>query len=202
MATIELPEPELKGDVSVEEAIHRRRSRRRFADRPLTTAQFGQLLWCAQGITGPAGRKRAAPSAGATYPMTLYAAIGDGTVEGMEAGVYRYVPEQHAVELRSRQDARSQIAAAALGQRFLAEAPLNILMAARYERTTGRYGERGIRYVAMEAGHIGENIYLQAEALGLATVAVGAFGDEAVAEAFGLPAELDALYLMPVGHPR
>ncbi len=201
MSPVELPDPRTESDVSVEEAIASRRSRRSFAARPLTLQQLGQILWAAQGLTGPQGRKRAAPSAGATYPMFVYVAVGQGGVEGLEAGVYRYVPEQHALQPRREGDVRGQVSGAALGQSSLTEAPLDLLLAAEYERTTRRYGERGIRYVAIEVGHVGENVYLQAEALGLGTVAVGAFDDEAVGTAFGIPEEQDALYLMPVGYP-
>jgi len=200
--TTGLPEPALKGKMSVEEAISKRRSRRSFAARQLTLAQLGQILWCAQGITGPKGRKRAAPSAGATYPMEVYVAVGKGGVEGLEAGIYRYDPLSHSIEKTGGGDVRTLVVSAALGQEFLAQAPVDILVAADYDRTTGHYGERGVRYVHMEAGHIGQNVHLQAEALGLGTVMVGAFRDEQVARVFGLPATLTPLYLMPVGYTR
>ena len=199
---IELPEPILKGDTSVEEAIGRRRSRRSFAERALTLRQVSQLLWSAQGATGERGRLRAAPSAGATYPLEVLVAVGDGGVERLPAGIYRYVSSDHSLMKMAEGDARARVARAALEQESLAAAPVDILIAADYRRTTRRYGERGVRYVHMEAGHVGQNIYLQAEALGLATVAVGAFEDEKVAAAFGLPDELKPLYLMPVGHAR
>ncbi len=201
MANAKLPKPRLKGEMSVEEAVQRRRSRRHFTQAPLTLEQLGQLLWCAQGITDAGGRKRAAPSAGATYPMEIFVAVGPRTVGDLEAGVYRYVPAGHELEEVFGGDIRAEISEAALGQDFLESAPLDILMAADYGRTSGRYGERAPRYVHMEAGHIGQNVYLQAEALGLGTVAVGAFRDEAVARAFRLPSHLVPLYLMPVGHP-
>ncbi|MFO7957498.1 MAG: SagB/ThcOx family dehydrogenase [Candidatus Brocadiia bacterium] len=202
MESIPLPEPSLTGEVSVEQAISRRRSRREFTDKPLSLEQLGQVLWAAQGITGEGGRKRAAPSAGATYPMFLYVAVGEEGVRGLEPGVYRYEPSGHSLAPHKEGDLRREVARAALGQSFLAQAPVDILMAADYQRTAGRYGQRATRYVAMEAGHIGENIYLQAEALGLGTVAVGAFRDDALGRVFGLPENQDALYVMPLGHPR
>jgi SagB-type dehydrogenase family enzyme len=202
MASIELPRPDLEGEVSVEEAIAGRRSRRMFAADRLTVEQLGQVLWAAQGITGPNGRKRAAPSAGATYPMELFVAVGQGTVGDLSAGVYHYVPSGHALEQLFADDVRRQAAEAALGQTFLAEAPADILIAADYGRTAGRYGERARRYVDMEAGHVSQNVYLQAEALGLGTVAVGAFTDSAVARVFRLTRPLEPLYLMPLGRPR
>lgn len=202
MANIKLPEPRLKGEMSVEEAIQRRRSRRSFADTPLTMEQLSQLLWCAQGVTDPAGRKRAAPSAGATYPMEVFVAVGQKTVGDLDAGVYRYVPAGHGLEKVLDGDLRGRVARAALGQDFLATAPMDILLAADYGRTSGRYGQRARRYVDIEVGHIGQNIYLQAEALGLGTVAVGAFSDDEVAKVFELSPPLQPLYLMPVGYVR
>jgi SagB-type dehydrogenase family enzyme len=199
---IELPDARNEGEMSVEAAISRRRSHREFSEKQLSLQQLAQLAWCAQGITGGQGRKRAAPSAGATYPMCVVFAVGQKGVEGLEAGVYRYIPEEHMLKQVGTTDVRRRIAGAALGQGFLAEAPVVILLAANYSRTARRYGERARRYVHMEAGHVGQNIHLQAEALGLATVAVGAFDDENVAEVVGLPDEMAPLYLMPVGHPR
>ena len=199
---VPLPQPQTAGQMSVEQAIQQRRSRRAFADTPLRLAELAQVLWAAQGITGPSGRLRAAPSAGATYPMELYVAVGQNCVEGLGAGVYHYAPREHVLEPVFGDDVREQIAAASLGQGFLTVAPASILMAAEPRRTTDRYGHRGDRYVAMEAGHIGQNIYLQAEALGLGTVAVGAFVDDALATAFRIPDRQNALYLMPLGHVR
>jgi len=203
MATkVELPKAALEGKMSVEEAIAGRRSRREFSDKALTLQQVAQILWCAQGTTDERGLKRAAPSAGATYPLDVFIAVGKAGVVGLKEGVYHYVPSGHALVQTGGVDVRAKIASAALNQGFLAEAPLDVLIAADYERTTGRYGERGIRYVHIEVGHAGQNIYLQAEALGLGTVAVGAFEDKGVARAFGLPGDLEPLYLMPIGYVR
>ncbi|KPK61809.1 MAG: hypothetical protein AMK73_07665 [Planctomycetes bacterium SM23_32] len=202
MTTIRLPEPVLKGQLSVEEAVRRRRSRRSFAEEPLATQHLGQLLWAAQGITDAQKGRRAAPSAGATYPMKVFVAVGLATVGDLEAGVYRYVPSEHSLAFAFGGDVREQVAQAALGQDFLAAAAADVLLAADHGRTSGRYGERARRYVAMEAGHISQNISLQAEALGLWTVAVGAFTDDAVSEVFRLSAPLEPLYLMPVGRAR
>jgi len=199
---VKLPAARTKGQMSIEEAIARRRSVRSFTERALTLEQLSQLLWCAQGITDERGARRASPSAGATYPMEIFVAAGSDAVAGLAPGVYRYIPKEHALACTKEEDIRRQVAAAALNQGFLAEAPVVILIAAEPERTTKRYGRRGTRYVHMEVGHIGQNLYLQAESLGLATVAVGAFEDEKVAKAFSLPAELEPLYLMPIGHPR
>ena len=199
---INLPEPSTSGEMSVPQAIKDSASRRSYRNEGLSLDQLGQILWSAQGATRPEEGKRAAPSAGATYPMELFVAVGHRGVEGLEAGIYRYDSESHSIEKTHGGDLRSQISSAALGQEFLSQAPISLLLAANYNRTTQHYGERGKRYVHMEVGHIGQNVYLQAEGMGLATVAVGAFRDDTVANIFGLPAPLEPLYLMPVGYSR
>ncbi len=197
MDKISLPQPEIKGCLSLEEAIHDRISRRSFKDQGLSLAQAGQLLWSAGGLgaVGAAGVSRAAPSAGATYPLELY--LVAGKVEGLAPGLYHYVHRAHALAMLQRGDLRAKLARACLGQEMVAQAPLSIVLVAHYERTTRRYGERGYRYVYMEAGYVSQNIYLQAEALQLGTVAVGAFDDAAVKEI--LAVEGAPLLLMPVG---
>lgn len=192
------PAQKEKDNLSVEEAIAKRRSERSFHDSPLAKEQLFQILWAAQGITGDG--KRSAPSAGATYPLEIYAVVGK--VEGLEAGVYRYVPKNHSLEPHLSGDRRKELAVASLGQSFIADAPLVIVITAEYERTTKKYGERGIRYVHIEVGHVGQNIYLQAESLGLGTVAVGAFYDDEVSRVLNLPGNHAPLYIMPIGYVR
>jgi len=196
---IELPEARSEGQLTVAEAIQRRRSRRRFTDTPLGLEALSQLLWAAQGATGPRGHRRAAPSAGAMYPMELFVAVGEGGVDGLQAGVYQYMPDGHALDRTLEADIRAQLVEPCLGQGFVGTAPVDVLMAAVAERIERRYAERAQRYVDMEAGHISQNIYLQAEALGLATVAVGAFHEDEVAAVFRLPRDMTPLYLMPIG---
>lgn len=198
---ISLPEPVLKGEMSLEEAIVRRRSRRDFSDSPLTLGEVSQILWAAQGITDPGGL-RAAPSAGALYPLEVYLVTGKQGVEGLEEGVYHYLPHSHSLQLTLRGDVRQTLARLSAEQMFIAEAPLSLLIAAEYERTTQKYGDRGVRYVHMEVGHVGQNVYLQAEALGLGTVTVGAFQDEEISKALNLPSSYRPLYLMPIGYPQ
>ena len=200
--TVRLPQPRKEGRLSVEAAIARRRSCREFTEAPLTRQQVGQVSWAAQGVTGQGGRKRAVPSAGATYPLSIFLAVGEKGVNGISTGVYRYRPDEHQLEAHASRDVRREVARAALGQSFLAQAPVVVLIAANYARTARRYGDRARRYVHMEAGHASENIYLQAEAEGLCTVAVGAFNDEQVSEVFNLPEQFAPLYLMPIGHPE
>jgi len=193
---IQLPEPRLKGPVSVEEALLRRRSVREYKDEPLTLAEVSQLLWAAQGITDPRGY-RTAPSAGALYPLELYLVVG--RVEGLSAGIYHYIPDGHYLLPVAGGDRRAELAAAALGQAYVRDAPIDLVLSAIPERTTKRYGYRGIQYVHMEAGHVGQNVHLQAVSLGLGTVMIGAFTDERVKQVMNLSKEEVPLYIMPVG---
>jgi SagB-type dehydrogenase family enzyme len=192
---MKLPTPKLDSQFSLEKAIYLRRSIRGYSEAPLSLGQLSQLLWAAQGITGPDGL-RASPSAGATYPMELYVAAG--RVSGLEPGIYHYANQAHELTLTTEGDKRSELARAALGQSIVGDAPASIIIAAVSARTSRRYGSRTARYVAMEAGHAAQNIYLQATALGLATVVVGAFTDDEVNRVAGL-GEAEPLYIMPVG---
>lgn len=195
-AMIKLPLVKTRGEMSVEEAISRRRSQRKFKDTPLSQEHLSQILWAAQGITSQYGF-RSAPSAGATFPLTVYVAVGE--VKDIPAGVYRYRPEGHYLEAISDKDIRNKLLTSALGQVMIAEAPVDIIITAEYNRTTHRYRKRGVRYVDMEVGHAGQNIYLECESLGLGTCAVGAFDDRAVKQLLGI--REDPLYIMPIGFP-
>jgi len=193
METIKLPKPKLKSNLSVEEAILKRRSVRGYSSRELTNGQIGQLLWASQGLTDVRGL-RAAPSAGALYPLEIYLLTGNG--------VYHYVPENHELQRKSTKDLKKGLARASWGQRFIEEAPLDIVICAVYERVTSRYGECGIRYAHMEAGHAAENIHLQAVSLGLDSCPVGAFDDVAVSKILNLPGKEKPIYIIPVGYRR
>jgi len=195
---IPLPRPQATGLLSVEEALVQRRSVREYRSEALTLAEVGQLLWAAQGITRPGGY-RTAPSAGATYPLELLLAAGN--VHDLSPGLYRYHNREHALLAVLEGDLRGKLAAAALGQSFVKNSPASLIITAIYERTTARYGQRGIRYVHMEVGYASENIHLQAAALGLCTVAVGAFDDDRVHQLLNLPANERPLLIMPVGKP-
>ncbi len=197
---VELPTPRTKGEMSVEEAIASRRSVRSFTGEPLNLCEIAQLLWSAQGITDPVWKKRAAPSAGATYPLEVYVVVGNNSVVGLKEGVYHYDPHTHSIEKVREGDIREELCDAAVGQEWVKNAPVDFVICAIYERTTQRYGERGIRYVHMEAGHAAQNMYLQCESLGLGMVVVGAFWDERVQELLNTTAE--PLYIIPVGHPK
>jgi SagB-type dehydrogenase family enzyme len=199
---MKLPQPYTKGQVSLEETIKRRRTIRSFSPASLTLEQLAQLLWAAQGITEERGFKRAAASGGALYPMDVYAVVGKTGVEGLQPGIYHYEPEGHGISLLLEGDVRDHLAKASLHQMWMARAPLNLVVTAEYRRITSKYGERGVRYALMEAGHVGQNIFLQAEALGLGAGIVGAFHDEEVIEAMKIPRSHEPLLIMPVGHRR
>jgi SagB-type dehydrogenase family enzyme len=190
---IALPPPRGKSRVSLEEALGHRRSVRDYTEQPLTWEEIGQLLWSLQGITSSWGG-RTAPSAGALYPLEVYVATTEG--------VHHYLPQGHQVETLSSSDVRQALWRAALLQNWVREAPAVFIIAALYERTEGKYGSRAERYVKLEAGHACQNVLLQAVALDLGAVSVGAFYDDQVQAVLGLDADHKPLYLIPVGHPR
>lgn len=194
--TVKLPAPELAGQLTVGEALSRRRSVRRYQPDGLELAQVAQLLWAAQGITNAMGH-RTTPSAGALYPLEMYLVVG--SVAGLEAGVYHYLPAEHSLVLIAKGDIRQSLAKACLSQEWIADAPCTLVIAAIFARTNVRYGERTSRYVYMEVGAAGENIALQAEALGLGTVMVGAFYEMKVQSVLELHEDVVPLCLMPVG---
>lgn len=195
---IRLPPPRTDGSVSVERALQQRRTVREFSAAALSLDEIGQLLWSAQGITHPEGL-RAAPSAGALYPLEL--TVVAGNVTGLNAGMYRYDPAGHVLMPHAAGDRRADLARAALGQSWMQKAPALIAFGAVETRTTRKYGQRGSRYVHIEVGHAAQNVFLQAEALGLGAAVVGAFDDAAVAAVLQMPEGEKPLYLMPVGRP-
>jgi SagB-type dehydrogenase family enzyme len=193
LETIELPAPVLAGTMSLEETLSQRRSFRSFEkDEPLSLEEIGQLFWAAQGMTGPG--KRTAPSAGARYPLEIYAAT--------RGGLYHYRPEDHSAMLSRRGALLDSIfQAAGANKESLRDAPAVFIIAGIVARTEGRYGSRALRYVTLEAGHAAQNLLLQAVALGLGAVPIGAYDDEKVRRALDLPEDQTPLYLIPVGHP-
>ena len=193
---ISLPPPHKASNTSLEEVLWKRRSIRDFKQEAINLKEVSQLLWAAQGITDPSG-KRTAPSAGALYPLEVYLVARD--VEELEPGVYKYVPKDHKLIKILKKDISQELAQAALGQSHVQEASANLVFTAVFKRTADKYGERGIRYVYMEVGHASENVYLQAESLDLGTVSVGAFHDEELKSILTLAAEETPLYIMPVG---
>lgn len=189
----QLPPPILAGTVSLEESIAQRRSVRVFEERPLTPQQISQLCWAGQGITDARRGLRASPSAGALYPIELYLVRADG--------IDRYLPVNHQLERHLSGDLRPALQRAALDQDAVGEAPVCVVVAAVVKRTARKYGDRAERYCFIEAGHVAQNILLQATALDLAGVPVGAFEDRKVATVLKLPRDHRVLYLLPIGHP-
>lgn len=194
---VTLPEPAHTGSSSLEQLLVNRRSVRSYGNTSVNLTQIGQLLWAAQGITHSSGL-RTAPSAGALYPLELF--VVAGRIEGLAQGIYHYRPEQHRLVKMSDADLRHALSKAALSQDWIEHASAIIVFTADYERTTKKYGKRGIRYVHIEVGHAAENLFLQSEALGLATVVVGAFKDAEVASLLQLSSGFEPLLMMPVGN--
>ena len=193
---IKLPEPRLESAVSIEQALRQRRSEREFSGRSLELFHVSQLLWAAQGVTGPEGH-RTAPSAGGLYALELYLVAGQ--VSGLQPGLYRYDLRDHELAPLLDGDLRRELSGAALDQSSISQAAAILGVSAVYERITSKYGERGVRYAHMEAGHAAQNLLLQAVALGLGTVLVGAFNDGKVKRLLNLSKQETPLYLIPVG---
>jgi SagB-type dehydrogenase family enzyme len=191
---IQLPKPRTSSEVSLEEAILKRRSQRQFIQKEISLQELGQLLWAAQGITKDVGfwKFRTAPSAGSLYPMEVYVVTKDG--------VYHYIPEKHIVEVLSEKDLRNDLSHAALGQEPVREAAADFVICSVYARVMSKYGRRGIRYAHIEAGHVAQNLLLEAVALGLGAVPIGAFDDERVQRVLSLPKDHEPLYIIPVGY--
>lgn len=193
---IQLPEPDRSGTMPLERALNQRRSVRTYGDGPVTLQEVSQLLWAAQGITHSSGY-RTAPSAGALYPLDLY--LTGGRVTNLPDGVYHYRPRDHMLVRRGNEDRRADLTAAALNQSWVRRGAVVIAIVGVYERTTQKYGDRGRRYTHIEVGHAAQNVYLQAEALDLGTVMVGAFDDQKVQSVLGLSDREQPLALLPVG---
>ena len=198
---IYLSPPAQKGGMSLAEAIARRRSIRDFTPEPISQSELSEILWAAQGITDKSWRCRTVPSAGATYPLEFFVVCGGSGIKEMDDGIYHYNIDSHSLTRHHKEDARLALARAAIDEESIYQAPVDIVICAEYERTLRTYGARGERYVHLEVGHAGQNIYLQATALGLATVAIGAFYDERVREVLRLDKQTKPLYIMPLGRP-
>ena len=193
---IVLPSPRMDGDMSVEQTLLQSRSKRHYQDTPLHLSEISQVLWAAQGITSPRGF-RTAPSAGALYPIEIY--IAAGNVDDLDPGIYKHLIHGHRLKKIVDGDKRALLSRAALGQRPVALAPVVLIVCAVYQRVTQKYGNRGIRYVHMESGHVAQNICLQAISLGLKTVVIGAFQDREVQRVAEAEADEIPLYLIPIG---
>lgn len=196
---IRLPEPQLDGGIALADVLSKRRSIREFSPQKLSLEEVAQLLWAAQGITSRNGF-RTAPSAGALYPLVLHLVVGE--IEGLTPGSFRYDPHRHTLKMVVAGDLRPDLARAALDQMWIQQAPATVVISAVFSRTTWKYGNRGIRYVHMEAGHAGQNLFLQAVAMGLGTVVVGAFDDDTLKSLLNLPEDEQPLSILPIGYPH
>lgn len=188
----DLPAPDVTGEMSLEQTLGERRSGREFAPAELTLEIIGQLFWAGQGITDDRGY-RTAPSAGARYPLELYAVTS--------TSVLHYLPDGHRVESRSDTTSLAGLGDLAFGQDWLSSAPAVFAMVGVDARTAAEYGELAADLVEREAGHATQNILLQATALDLAAVPVGGFDPARAARLLALPPGHDVLYLVPVGEP-
>jgi SagB-type dehydrogenase family enzyme len=197
-AAVQLPDPVRDGALSLEATISARRSVRDWGAEVVTLDELGQLLWAAQGITAEWGG-RSAPSAGGTYPLEVHAVVS--AVEGLESGVYRYRPHGHQLVLTIDGDRRDDLARVALDQASVRTAPLNLVITAVPQRTAERYGARAERYVTLEAGHVAQNVALQAVSLGLGSVPIGAFADDEAARLLDLLDGEVVLYILSIGPP-
>jgi SagB-type dehydrogenase family enzyme len=199
-----LPSPVLTGNISVEEAIQNRRSVRTFSNESITIGNLSQILWAAQGITDNQSSLRAAPSAGQVYPLEIYIIIGNNGVSGLENGVYHYVPSNNTLEKLLNGDLKSDLSGIANGQPWVKQAPIDILITGNYLKMVDKYGDKDLstRFVDLEAGHVGENIYLESESLGLVTVSLGSFNEKQLVQLLNIPNNETPLYIFPVGHPK
>jgi SagB-type dehydrogenase family enzyme len=191
-AIVTLPAPRLDSEVSLESVLAQRRSVRDFTSKVLTLDEISQLLWAAQGVTNSRGF-RTAPSAGGLYPLEVYVVTPER--------VLHYLPAHHQAQVHLIGDRRDPLEGAGLGQAAIRHAPAVFVITGVFARTEAKYGSRGVRYVWLEAGHAAENLLLQAVALDLGGVSIGAFDDADVVRVLGLPASHAPLYLIPIGHP-
>ena len=191
---IMLPKPKMTSEVSLEETLGKRQSVRSFAEKAPKWEQVGQLLWAAQGINRPGTRFRTAPSAGALYPLEIYAVLPDG--------VYHYLPKDHAVIKTHSGDMRKALSDAGLRQEAIQEAACVFVICAVFERTSQKYGDRATRYVYLEAGHAAQNLLLQTVSLGMAGVPIGAMVDQEAQQVLGVPKSEKVIYILATGFPE
>lgn len=198
---ISLSPPHFK-ERDLKAVLERRLSCRDFKSKALNLDDIASILWATSGkkYDSLTGATRTAPSAGATYPLELYVVAGQNSIDKLKPGVYHYLIEEHALELITETDKRMELSRACLGQDFIAQAPISLIIAANFKRTTNRYGTRGERYVYMEAGHASQNTYLSVTNLGLGTVEVGAFSDDSVKQLLRLDKDCTPLIVMPIGY--
>ena len=195
---MQLPAPRREGGLSLAQSLNDRRSIRAYATKPLSLDDVAQLLWSAQGVTSPEGF-RTAPSAGATFPLETY--LIAGAVDGLAAGVYRYGPAAHSLVAMASGDIRVDLAAACMNQACVGSCAIAILFSAVEARTAEKYGDLAHGFVLLEAGHAAQNVSLQAVALGLGAVAIGAFDDARLKALTVMGDNEEPVYMMVFGKP-
>lgn len=201
MPKIKLPKPEFKG-ICLEDALMKRRSIREYSKKPIALAKLSQLLFSAQGVTGKMHGTllRTAPSAGALYPFEIYIVVN--SVETLKQGIYHYSVRDHSIVLIKEGDFKKELLTASLEQAMVRDAGAVFILSAIFDRMRSKYGERGYRYTYMEAGHISQNICLQATSLELGSVVVGAFIDDQINKLIGIDGKKEAVIAIhPVGRP-
>lgn len=201
---VQLPAPVLTGNLSVEDSIQNRRSVRQYSNRPITVGNLSQILWAAQGITNSEKNLRSAPSAGQVYPLEIYVVAGSGSVAGLDQGFYHYVPANNTLEKLMDVDLRSKLSEIANNQPWVDQAAVDIVITGNYRKMFYKYPDQELstRFVNLEAGHAGENIYLQSESLGLVTVSLGSFDENRMIQLLQLPVYEKPIYIFPVGPPQ
>ncbi len=202
LSVVDLPQVEISNNMSVDQAIQNRRSVRRFNANPIPLQDVSQLLWAAQGITDPERNFRSTPSAGHVSPMEVYLVVGDNGVQELEAGIYHYNPFNNTLEMIVKGDHRYNLSQAAHQQKWVNDAPISLVVTGNYDKMRDKYPEEKLstRFVDMEAGHTGQNIYLEAVSRGLGTVAIGSFYDDQMINLLKLPTNETPLYIYPVGY--
>lgn len=204
LGSFDLPPATVSSDMSVDQAIKSRRSVRSFSATSLTLQDVSQLLWASQGITDSERNFRAAPSAGHVFPMEIYLVTGNNSIQGLEAGIYHYNPFNNTLEKIVEGDQRYNLSQAAHQQKWVENAPISLVVTGNYQKMKEKYPDERIstRFVDIEAGHIGENIYLEAVAHGMGTVAIGSFYDDQMINLLKLPSTETPIYIYPVGYPN
>ena len=203
LGTFDLPPATVTSNMSVDQAIRSRRSVRTYSTTSLTLQDVSQLLWASQGITDTDRNYRTAPSAGHVFPMEMYMVTGNNSVQGLGAGIYHYNPFNHTLEKIAEGDMRYNLSQAAHQQKWVETAPISLIITGNYQKMKEKYPDERIstRFVDIEAGHIGENIYLEAVAHGMGTVAIGSFYDDQMINLLKLPSTETPIYIYPVGYP-
>jgi SagB-type dehydrogenase family enzyme len=201
---INLPVVQFSPDQPLITLLQNRQSVREFKNQSLTLEQVSLMLWAAAGkkMDAISAASRTVPSAGACHPIEVYLLIQPQGIKNLKAGLYRYQVDDHSLQALPVSLDEKAFIAACQNQAFVAKSPITLIIAACFQKTSHRYGPRGEHYVFLDAGHVGQNIYLMATQLGLATVEVGAFDDMKLAKYLNLPEQLKPILVMPVGYAK